>query len=90
MTDASEAPGPMRFGRALIIAAASGLALQTGAALVWAGATGERIRHLENSVENAAPVNERLARLEAEAASARAALERIERRLDALDRSAPR
>jgi len=78
---------PPRIGRTVLIAAASGLALQSGAALIWAGSTGERLRHLEAEAEINAPVNERLARLEAEAAAARAALSRIERRLDAVDRA---
>ena len=57
------------------------VALQTAGALIWAGATGERIRQLEAQVEAMGPLNERLARVEEHAAHTRAALERIERRL---------
>ncbi|WP_375283904.1 hypothetical protein [Marinicauda pacifica] len=70
-----------RFERQITLGVVVAIALQTAAALIWAGATGERIRHLESGVENTGPVYERLARLEEQARYARASLERIEQRL---------
>lgn len=57
------------------------LAVQTAGALVWAGGAAARIATLEARVEQQASVNERLARLEEQAAATRAAIERIEARL---------
>ena len=54
------------------------LAIQTGGALVWAGAAAERISVLETTVSAARPVAERLARVEAELEAVRAQLDRIE------------
>lgn len=70
-----------RFERQVGLGVVVAIALQTAGALIWAGATGERIRHLEYRVEAMGPLNERLARVEEHAAHTRAALERIERRL---------
>jgi hypothetical protein len=58
------------------------LAVQTGGALAWAGGAAERIATLEHRLDRQAGVNERLARLEAEAEGARASLARIEAKLD--------
>ena len=49
---------------------------------MWTGAANERLDQLEIRADATAPVAERLARLEAHAAYSRAALERIERRLE--------
>jgi hypothetical protein len=77
----SERDTGWRFERQVTLGVVVAIALQTAGALIWAGATGERIRHLEARVEAMGPVNERMARLEEHAAHTRAALERIERRL---------
>lgn len=58
------------------------IALQTSGALIWSGRVGERLDTLEREAARQSPVAERLAGLEAEMRSARASLERIERRLD--------
>lgn len=73
--------GTWRFERHITFGLVVALALQTAGALIWAGATGERLRHLEGRAAAAAPVNERLARLEEQTVQMRAALERIERRM---------
>lgn len=77
---------PLKIERTLTLGVIVALALQTGGALIWAGAAGERLdqmeRRLNDQASVSAPVNERLARLEAHAVNARASLERIERKLD--------
>ncbi len=60
------------------------LAIQTGGALVWAGAAAERISVLETNVNAARPVAERLARVEAELEAVRAQLDRIEDKVERL------
>lgn len=60
------------------------LAVQTGGALLWAGAAAQRIEVLEQKVELARPVGERLARVEAELEAVRAQLDRIENKVDGL------
>ncbi|HIG21274.1 MAG TPA: hypothetical protein EYG02_01835 [Henriciella marina] len=59
------------------------LALQTGGALVWAGAAAERISMLEQRADIARPVAERLARVEAHLEAIENQLDRIEARLEA-------
>ena len=77
---------PLRIERTLTLGVIVALALQTGGALIWAGAASERLEQMERRVDDqaalSAPVNERLARLEAHAVNARGSLERIERKLD--------
>jgi len=58
------------------------LAVQTGAGLLWAGAAAERIAVLEQRVDHASAIAERLARLEAEMEAARESLSRLEHALD--------
>ena len=59
------------------------LAIQTGGALISAGAAAERIEALERRADLARPVGERLARLEAKLDAIDAQLDRIESRLEA-------
>ncbi|AZU04603.1 hypothetical protein X907_2080 [Glycocaulis alkaliphilus] len=77
----TERPIGWRIDRQITLGVLVTLALQTAGGLIWAGATSERIRHLELRVEATAPVYERIARLEENSAYTRLALERIERRL---------
>jgi len=56
--------------------------LQAAGALLWAGQAAARIDELQTRIEAQAPVAERLARLEEQAAATRAALDRIEAKLD--------
>jgi hypothetical protein len=58
------------------------LAVQTIAGLVWAGGAAARIGTLEQRVDEQRLVAERLARLEAQGEATRAALVRIETRLE--------
>jgi hypothetical protein len=58
------------------------LAVQTGAGLLWAGAAAERINVLEQRVDHASAIAERLARLEAEMEAARESLSRLGHALD--------
>ncbi|HYG26814.1 MAG TPA: hypothetical protein VD906_07895 [Caulobacteraceae bacterium] len=67
-----------RWPLAVVVA----VAIQAAGALLWAGQASARIDELQSRIEAQAPVAERLARLEEQAASARAALERIEAKLD--------
>ena len=70
---------PLRKIPAALIAA---LAVQTIAGLLWAGGAAARIATLEQRVGEQRLVAERLARLEAQGEATRAAVERIERRLE--------
>ena len=54
------------------------VAVQTAAALIWAGGAAARIEGLESRVAEQRLVAERLARLEEQAVATRASLERIE------------
>ena len=63
---------------ALIVA----LAVQTVGGLVWAGGAAARIATLEDRVGEQRLVAERLARLEEQGVATRAAVDRIERRLE--------
>ena len=68
-----------RMSVALIVA----LVVQTIGGLVWAGGAAARIATLEIRVSEQRLVAERLARLEEQGVATRAALARIERRLEA-------
>ncbi len=68
-----------RIPLALIVA----LVVQTIGGLVWAGGAAARIATLEVRVGEQRLVSERLARLEEQGVATRAAVERIERRLEA-------
>jgi hypothetical protein len=85
-SDTYQALSPFRIERTLTLGVIVTLALQSGGALIWAGAAGERMdqmeRRLDDEAADTAPVNERLARLEAHAVNVRASLDRIERKLD--------
>jgi hypothetical protein len=56
--------------------------VQTGALLIWAGREAARVDLIERRLEGQSSVSERLARLEEQVVGARAALERVERKLD--------
>lgn len=58
------------------------LAVQTVGGLVWAGGAAARIATLEERVGEQRLVAERLARLEEQSLATRAAVERMERRLE--------
>ncbi|KCZ46856.1 hypothetical protein [Hyphomonas pacifica] len=59
--------------------------VQTGGALVWAGAAAERISQLEQTVRERRTVVERLARLEEGVDRMEGQLDRIERKMEAGD-----
>ena len=63
-------------------AVVAALIVQTVGALIWAGAASARIGALENGAGSQGQVVERLARLEEQGIATRAAVERIERRLE--------
>jgi hypothetical protein len=68
--------------RKLAMALGVALTVQTIAGLVWAGGAAARIGTLEERVAEQRLVAERLARLEAQGEATRAALVRIETRLE--------
>ena len=72
-------PQTRRVPTALLIA----LTVQTVGGLVWAGGAAARIGTLEERVGEQRLVSERLARLEEQSTATRAAVERIETRLEA-------
>ena len=63
---------------ALILA----ILIQTGGALVWAGAASERLNHLEDQATERRSLAERTARLEEQSRQMQALLLRIEDKLD--------
>ncbi len=75
-------PASWRIDRQVTPAVILALIIQTGAALLWAGGAAERIAAVERRMERQSGVNERLARLEAQADANRASLQRIEAKLD--------
>ncbi len=81
MTEAAPWSG-WRLDRSIPLGVVIALAIQTGGALAWAGGAAERISALERRLDRQAGVAERLARLEVEADATRAALARIEAKLD--------
>ena len=66
----------------LATAMAAALAIQTIGGLVWAGGAAARIATLEDRVGEQRLVAERLARLEEQGLATRAAVERVERKLE--------
>ncbi len=68
--------------RRIPLAVIAALALQTAGALVWAGGAAARIAVLEDRMGEQRQVAERLARLEEQSKATRAAVERIEMRLE--------
>ena len=81
MSDAAP-PAAWRIERQVTPAVVLALMIQTGAALLWAGGAAERIAAVERRMDRQSGVNERLARLEAQADANRASLARIEVLLD--------
>jgi hypothetical protein len=78
----ADADAAFRLERKIPLALIAALALQTGGGLWWAGSAAERITELEQRLDHQAGVAERLARLETQADATRAALARIEAKLD--------
>lgn len=76
--------GVMMIKQKLTAAFLLALAVQTGGALLWAGAAVHRIEVLERRVEAAQPVAERLARVEAQLEAMKAQLDRIEAKVERL------
>ncbi|MEE2527054.1 hypothetical protein V0U79_11805 [Hyphobacterium sp. HN65] len=74
-----------RLERSVTLGVVFALVMQTGGALIWAGAASERLDRLEAEAALYATASERLARLEVQIQQARESLSRIERRLDARD-----
>lgn len=72
----------MEPARRIPIALITALAVQTVGGLVWAGGAAARIATLEERVAEQRLVAERLARLEAQGEATRAAVDRIEQRLE--------
>lgn len=70
--------------RKIPIAVIVALAVQTVGGLVWAGGAASRITTLEERVGEQRLVAERLARLEEQSLATRAAVERVEMRLEDL------
>ncbi len=68
--------------RKLPVAVIAALSVQTVGGLVWAGGAAARIATLEERVAGQQLVAERLARLEEQSVATRAAVERIEARLE--------
>lgn len=69
--------------RKVPVAVIVALAVQTAGGLIWAGGAAARIATLEEWVGEQRLVAERLARLEEQSLATRAAVERVERRLEA-------
>ena len=72
----------METMRKVPVAVIAALAVQTAGALIWAGSAAARISVLEGRMVEHRQVVERLARLEEQSKATRAAVERIEIRLE--------
>jgi len=72
----------MEIVKKVPVALVAALAVQTAGALVWAGGAAARISVLEDRVGEHRQVAERLARLEEQSKATRAAVERMELRLE--------
>ena len=72
----------MEMMKRVPVAVIVALAVQTAGALVWAGGAAARIAVLEDRVGDHRQVAERLARLEEQSKATRAAVERMELRLE--------
>lgn len=75
-------PNRWRLDRQISVALIVAVALQAAAALMWAGRASARIDEMQSRLDTQAPVAERLARLEEQASASRAALDRIEAKLE--------
>jgi hypothetical protein len=72
----------MEAMRRIPVAVIAALAVQTVGGLIWAGGAASRIATLEERVGEQRLVAERLARLEEQSLATRAAVERVEMRLE--------
>lgn len=72
----------METMRKVPVAVIAALAVQTAGALIWAGGAAARISVLEGRMVEHRQVAARLARLEEQSKATRAAVERIEMRLE--------
>jgi len=87
MSDAANGGGAgLRFDLKIPIALIVTVAIQTGAACLWAGGEAQRVSDLERRLDKQQGVSERLARLEAETEATSAAIARIELKLDGGER----
>lgn len=59
--------------------------VQAGAVLLWAGGASARLDEVQGELRRQGPIAERLARIEEQASASRAALERIEARLERME-----
>jgi Tfp pilus assembly protein PilO len=75
----------MEIEKKVTISLIVAILVQTGGALVWAGAAAERISNVESELDERKSVSERLVRVEAQLEDVRAQLGRIERRMEAGD-----
>ena len=75
----------MEIEKKVTISLIVAILVQTGGALVWAGAAAERISNVEAELHERKSVSERLVRVEAQLEDVRAQLGRIERRMEAGD-----
>jgi hypothetical protein len=71
-----------RLDRQVSVGLIVAVVLQAAAALMWAGRASARLDDMQRRLDTQAPVAERLARLEEQAGAARAALDRIEAKLE--------
>ncbi len=71
-----------RLDRSVSVAILVALGVQAAGALLWAGRAEARMDDLKQQLDRQQPVAERLARLEEQALSTRAAIDRIEAKLD--------
>lgn len=72
----------MSVERRITMALVFAVLLETAGALLWAGGAAQRLRTLEVRADAAAPVSERLARVETSLTLMRGQLRRIEGKID--------
>ena len=82
MANDQQTDGYWRLDRQVTAGVLLAIILQTGAVLIWAGREATRIEVIEQRLDRQSNITERLTRLEEQVFAARAALERMEHKLD--------
>jgi len=87
MSDDPGASRNWRMDRQITAGVLIAVFLQTGGVLIWAGREATRIEVIEQRLDRQSNIAERLTRLEEQVFAARAALERVEHKLDQAEAS---
>lgn len=78
-------PDRLRIERQVGLGVVIAVIVQAGVVLLWAGGASARLDEVQAQLARQGPIAERLARIEEQAGASRAALERIEARLERME-----